>query len=490
MLNSIIYFEENCIKNFEELEDKFLREPTKFAEYIYGLTEELHRLGLIMIQEALEEMDQMLQKSGVRRKSWTVESHISKTLTTSLGDVNFKKTLFKNKETGECKYLLDHVLQLEPYQRLTEDAEAEMLKEAVQTSYQQGAEHTSLTSKVSRQTVKNKIHQLKFPPDDRIPEQKKRVDYLYLDADEDHVALQFREKKGDITKAENGIKNNGLITKLVYVYEGKENGDLQNERKVLVNPHYFCGVNNGEENLEFWDEIYAYLDRNYDLEHVKKIYLNADGGSWIKSGMRRIHGITYVLDGFHLEKYLLKLTSHIPKKKRAPVLEELRKTIRSKTKNDFRQLVEEQKKEMPKWRNLQKVNDAAEYILSHWSAARLRLKRKNGVLGSSTESHVSHILSDRMSSRPMGWSRTGAAKMSELRAYSFNGGDMLELVRFQKKELPEAAGLEQDILMSSQIILSEKNRHEQIGKYVESITHSIAIQKKKVVWFNPHIWGL
>lgn len=54
----------------------------------------------------------------------------------------------------------------------------------------------------------------------------------------------------------------------------------------------------------------------------------------------------------------------------------------------------------------------------------------------------------------------------------------------------EAAGLEQDILMSSQIILSEKNRHEQIGKYVESITHSIAIQKKKEVWFNPHIWGL
>lgn len=148
-----------------------------------------------------------------------------------------------------------------------------------------------------------------------MPEQKKRVDYLYLDADEDHVALQFREKKGDITKAENGIKNNGLIAKLVYVYEGKENGDLQNGRKVLVNPHYFCGVNNGEENLEFWDEIYHYLDRNYDLEHVKKIYLNADGGSWIKSGMRRIHGITYVLDGFHLEKYLLKLTSHIPKKK-------------------------------------------------------------------------------------------------------------------------------------------------------------------------------
>ena len=67
---------------------------------------------------------------------------------------------------------------------------------------------------------------------------------------------------------------------------------------------------------------------------------------------------------------------------------------------------------------------------------------------------------------------------------------MLELVRFQKKELPDAAGLEQDILMSSQIILSEKNRHEQLGKYVEGITHSIALQKKKAAWFHRHIWEL
>ena len=53
--------------------------------------------------------------------------------------------------------------------------------------------------------------------------------------------------------------------------------------------------------------------------------------------------------------------------------------------------------------------------------------------GSSTESHISHILSFRMSSRPMGWSRQGAGKMAELRAYYYNGGDMLELGRYQKK---------------------------------------------------------
>lgn len=37
----------------------------------------------------------------------------------------------------------------------------------------------------------------------------------------------------------------------------------------------------------------------------------------------------------------------------------------------------------------------------------MRLLNKNGVKGSRMESHVSHVLSDRMSSRPTGWSKTG-----------------------------------------------------------------------------------
>lgn len=67
---------------------------------------------------------------------------------------------------------------------------------------------------------------------------------------------------------------------------------------------------------------------------------------------------------------------------------------------------------------------------------------------------------------------------------------MLELVRNQKKELPKVVGAEYDILSSSQIIASEKNRHGGLGKYVESISHSLSLQNKKIVYFNAHIWGL
>ena len=74
--------------------------------------------------------------------------------------------------------------------------------------------------------------------------------------------------------------------------------------------------------------------------------------------------------------------------------------------------------------------------------------------------------------------------MCQLRAYYLNGGDMLELVRYQEKELPKAAGAENDILTSSAIIKSERNRNGEIGRSIESITHSVMPEIEKGMWYK------
>ena len=80
--------------------------------------------------------------------------------------------------------------------------------------------------------------------------------------------------------------------------------------------------------------------------------------------------------------------------------------------------------------------------------------------------------------------------MSQLRAYQLNGGNMLELVRYQDKDIPKASGAEYDVLSSTQISQSEKNRHGELGKYTETIRHSLSLQNRKIIYFNSHIWGL
>ena len=64
----------------------------------------------------------------------------------------------------------------------------------------------------------------------------------------------------------------------------------KSKRYKLVNPHCFSGVYDGAGNIKLWDEVYAYLDSHYDLEKVRKIYLNVDGGTWIQSGKKGLQG--------------------------------------------------------------------------------------------------------------------------------------------------------------------------------------------------------
>lgn len=97
---------------------------------------------------------------------------------------------------------------------------------------------------------------------------------------------------------------------------------------------------------------------------------------------------------------------------------------------------------------------------------------------------IVHVLASRMSSRPMGWSICGAEKMARLRAYHLNGEDMLELVRYQERALPKA------YITTREIVNSEKNRHRQVEKYMESVSHSLSVETKKKLYFNAHIWGL
>ena len=119
------------------------------------------------------------------------------------------------------------------------------------------------------------------------------------------------------------------------------------------------------------------------------------------------------------------------------------------------------------------------------------VKAKDKSLQCSAEGHVSHIYSDRMSSRPLGWSRTGADKMSRLRIYRQNKGNMLELVRYQKKELPVAAGAEEVIYSATKMLSAERRNRHRLGELADLSVSSIPYpQIKKIAALKNHIWGL
>ncbi len=488
MIKSIQQFEEVGVKKLGKVLEDFINKPEKQAEFIYGVTDSVVRLGLDIIKETLESMDEELRKSGLRKSGWVISRKDETSLITSLGTVKYHKTLFKNKESGICEYLLDKVMGLESHTRMTEDAEAQMLEEAVDSSYRKGGINVSLSDTVSKQTVKNKIHSLKFYQENNEAVHKKQVDYLYIDADEDHVSLQYLESKGDIEKP----RSNTSMPKLAYVYEGIEPDAPKSQRMKLINPKYFGGIYEGSKGVEqFWREIYDYIQSTYDISKIKHIYINGDGANWIKTGRKWISGSIFVLDKFHMQKYIIKATSHLMDSAldaRSEIYRAINKRVKWMAQATFEKILNVTETESQR----KKVETCMLYILGNWNGIIRGGINKDSQVGCSAEGHVSHIYSDRMSSRPLGWSRHGVNQMSKLRIYKANKGNMLELVRMQKQELQLAAGAEEEIIcMSCEMFKAERTRLKEEQRYLERMTHSIPFPEvKKIAYFKHHIWGL
>ena len=282
-------------------------------------------------------------------------------------------------------------------------------------------------------------------------------------------------------------KRKNVMPKLVYVYEGITD---ESGRNKLVNPKYFGGVYDGPDGVEsLWKEVKHYIENNYDVEKIDKIYINGDGAGWIRSGTKYIPGGEFVLDKFHMHKYIIKATSHLwdsVDDARSMLYRAIHKKKKWMAEDTFNRILEVTEDESRR----RTVDTAKKYILNNWSGIMHQVKAKDVNFGCSAEGHVSHIFSDRMSSRPLGWSRTGADKMARLRVYRANKGNMLDLVRYQKLE--KAAGAEEEVIFtSSQMFTEERRQRSKLGELYGLKLYSIPYPNiKKMVYFKSHITGL
>ena len=261
---------------------------------------------------------------------------------------------------------------------MTEDVMANIYEEAVQTSYRKAGEIATIDGGVSKGTVKTLLHKTVFPSSFQIPMVKRVVENIYIDADEDHYHLQFQETKGDIVTSENGRKKNGAITKLIYVFEGIEPVAPKSKRHRLINAHYFCRGND-QDNKELWKEVFAYIEAVYDMDAIQHVYINSDGGAWIKSGYQGLMNATFVLDGFHLSKYVAKMIGHM-KDSQMDAKEEIYDAIKNRDKKDFKNIKERLKNCTDSEDVQTKIDEAAAYILSNWMAAKYRLQKQDGIV--------------------------------------------------------------------------------------------------------------
>lgn len=480
MYYSIQYFVEYGIPELEKSKKRFMEDPSHLGEHAVRVKQIMLELGCQILSEMLEECNTMLENSIKRRVNWHIKDRTMKQLMTSLGMITYPHTRFQHKDTKETVYLLDRMMGLEAHTRLSPDAKVSLLEEAAQTSYQKAGQQACGMDEVSRETVMRHVRRLNFPSKKEEREEKRRVKRLYVEADEDHIALQFHKKKGDI-KRWKGHGDNGQIIKLVYVHEGYEEGDRK--RRKLKEVVYFGGLYSGKENDKLWKEVKEYIETRYDMEELETIYFQSDGGGWMKKGLEVLGG-TFVLDEFHMKKYIKKLVLAAgEKEKEGEVLKYVERGERKKLEEWIKE-----KEEVLDEKSRKRLEEIMRYIRKNWKGIRRRIKREEGVIGSSTESHISHVLSARMSSRPMGWSREGAEKLSKLRIYWKNGREIGYLIRGEVEE--EKENEERRCFSAQEMLHWERQSRKRNGKYIEALQAKVSRQTAMKVYFQKAITGI
>jgi hypothetical protein len=479
MNNSIQHFYEKGLVELSKAADIFYNAPENLDEFIDAVIKPLLEFGVEYVSEVLQDSDECIRNSRQRKEKWNINRREKTQLLTRLGNVIYERTLFQDKKTGEYRYLLDDLMGLEPHTRMTAGAEAALIEEAIDSSYRKGGLLVSMTDSVSKQTVKNKIHELVIEEELKVPEVKKKVEVLYIDADEDHIAEQ----------AYTGEKGNTIIGKIIYLYEGKILENAKSRRHCLVGKHYFGGVYEGKKGNEaLWMKVWKYIDNHYDTEYLKRIYINGDGGDWIKEGCSMIARSHFVLDKYHLMNRINVATAHLLDSA-DDVKAMIYEAINSKDRGRFRKVFSEIKGVTENEKKLREIEESEKYILNHWKAVIIRVGNPE-VLGCSAEGHVSHTYSARMSSRPMGWSRHGADQMCRLRCYKENGGKIIELIKRQRElaELAKTGTDDNRILVQGYIMSAHRKRALDDSYYIDRIQASIpGYTAKKVIWFNTHL---
>lgn len=349
---------------------------------------------LRLYETFLNYFDEQFKNKKERKEEYNIKETRERTLITSIGVIKVNSTSYKNKNTKEYYVPLRDILHLKPYQKLTNEAEYQLVKYAMNENMSQSARHALRNTVVSRSTVSKKIKVLDGSINEVIAKSTNQPDILYIEMDEIHANLQ---------------KGGNKICPCAIVHEGYEENFTK--RKKLKNVHYFASSKLTYEEL--WEVIFDYVNQKYDMDKFKVIFISGDGAPGIKSYTNCFPNAKFVLDPFH---YLRKHLKYIFKNDI-----ELRNIaddyIRNDLIDDFKLLVESQIKNYPEQEKYMKEN--MNYIINNLEGIKNQ-KDDNYKVHCSMEGHVNQAFARYITSSPYGFSEQGLENKLKLLVYHAN----------------------------------------------------------------------
>ena len=283
---------------------------------------------------------------------------------------------------------------------------------------------------ISSTTVMRNVrkNEWKMNIEERKEDKKIKAKNIFIQVDEDHIK-EIGKKGCTISKVITIYTRKRTLTKPERIQEVKQ------VRKELVDKFTFSGLY--KDIQEMWEEVAYYIDCTYKKEEIEKIFIMGDGASYIKAGIEWIAKSVFVLDKFHLEKYINHLNyDEYLKTKLQEAIDEIdpisTENIMNKAIKNIEKEIQEDKelgRNTKRLENrLKKINETKTYLMNQREGIQAYDKYKDKLTGCCQEGQVYHTLSERMSTDAKVWSENGIDEMSQLRAFTQNGGDIYQKI--------------------------------------------------------------
>lgn len=387
-------------------------------------------LGKELFSEIVTQIENLVFEDAKRKNEYESVRFAEKSLVTKNGKTKFERRYYKDNETGENVCLTDRILGLEKGERIDKKVKSELIEKASDQSYKKSGKLVVPDMEISSTTVMRNVrkNEWKMEIEERKEEDKIVAKNIFIQVDEDHV--KERGKKGC------------TISKIITIYTRKRTltkpdriPEVKQVRKELVDKFTFSGLY--KDTQEMWEDVAYYIDCTYKKEEIETAFVMGDGASYIKAGTEWIAKSVFVLDTFHLEKYINHLNydenlkmklqeaiDQIDPISTENIMNEAIKNIETEIEED-----EQLGRSTKRLENrLKKINETKTYLMNQWDGIEAHDIYKDKLTGCCQEGQVHHTLSERMSTDAKVWCEEGIDEMSQLRAFTQNGGDIYQKI--------------------------------------------------------------
>ena len=433
-------------------------------EMIFDIRQELGKAAFVDI---LRQYDEELRKSRPRGKLKNIRKK-PKYLQTRVGDIQYSRTLYKEKATREARYLLDEALKIDTNQRMSLKM-AQLLGLLASASPYRGVQDSlskllgiSWSHEAIRQNViregrriekrEKEEHQEIKNLDYEIPEERAETVYNEIDATYIRKQNKGRKSKG---------KARHLEVKAGIGYTGKEprydRGKGQGKR--LSRKVVYTEIRAKRD--EFLDRFSCLSEKVFGTSLAKKSYLGGDGDSWIREGKKEYFGNSkYLLCPFHLFRNLRRaLPGRKHTHKRLKELFEKNKIdeILNRLKRMIKMIRSRKLKE--------KIFEFYTYVRNNRegieASMRIRMDKSVNSAGA-IEPNIDKVIAHRFKGRGMSWSEDGAEALLKIRQTIING----QWENWWYKE--RSKKIEIKAIFKKMLTAADMNKRHEIAPFIEA----------------------